>query len=72
MPIVYDLKKDIRFKEGVKVGMEQSKLKKSRFFTIRFLKQGFLSAAEIAEGIDMPLDFVVKIQKALEHNPDLK
>ena len=68
MPVFYVLTKDIRFKEGVEVG----RLSKSRFIAIRVLKRGLLPLEEIAEMIDMPLSFVLKIQKELEKNPDLK
>ena len=62
MPIIYDLRKDSRFKEGVEVGREEN----ARSAAIRFLKQGLLSPAAIAEGVGMSLDFVLKIQKELE------
>ena len=64
MPIKYDLTKDIRFKEGLKT--------KARASAIRMLKNGSLSVVTIAEVLDVPLDFVLKIQKELEKNPDLK
>lgn len=64
MPWIYDLRKDIRFKEGSKA--------KARFIAIRILKQGGLTVEQIAEAIDMPLSFVLKIQKELEKNPNLK
>ena len=64
MPVSYDLTKDIRFKEGAEG--------KARLITIRMLKRGLLPLEEIAEMIDMPLSFVLKIQKELEKNPDLK
>ena len=62
MPIIYDLRKDIRFKEGKVEGKEEQ----ARLTTIRSLNKGTLSAVEIAEMVDMPLDFVLKIQKKLE------
>ena len=76
MPVIYDLRKDIRFKEGVEAGeekgIEKGKLRKAHLITIRLLKRGVLSAAIIAEDLDVPLDFVLKIQKKLEKNPNLK
>ena len=72
MPIIYVLTKDIRFKEGVEVGEEKGELKKARIATIRLLKRGILSAVTIAEDLDVPLDFVLKIQKKLDRNPNLK
>jgi predicted transposase YdaD len=84
MPIIYDLKKDIRFKEGVEYGLEKGlekgeargeargELKKARLISIRLLKQGVLSPAMIAEGLDMPLSFVLAIQEELKDNPNLK
>ena len=58
MPIVYDLRKDIRFKEG--------KVEQARFSTIGLLKRGILSPVEIAEIQNVSLDFVLKIQKKLQ------
>ena len=76
MPIIYDLTKDIRFKEGVEAGeekgIEKGELKKARLTAIRLLKRGTLSAIAIAEDLDEPLDFVLKIQKELDRNPNLK
>ena len=64
MPIIYDLRKDSRFKEGKEEGKEEQ----ARLTTIRSLNKGILSAVEIAEMVDMPLDFVLKIQKKLKKN----
>ncbi len=80
MPIIYDLTKDIRFKEGVEVGIEKGmekgiekgEYKKARTGTILLLKNGLLSVVTIAEVLDVRLDFVLKIQEELEKNPDLK
>ena len=66
MPVIYDLRKDIRFKEGKEEGLEEGALKHARLSTIRSLKKGTLSVVEIAEIVDMPLTFVLKIQKELE------
>ena len=64
MPIVYDLRKDIRFKEGKVEGKEEQ----ARLSAIYLLKRGILSPFEIAEAVTMPLKFVLKIQKELEKN----
>ena len=84
MPVIYDLRKDLRFKEGLKEGLEEGEikgeikgeaigeLKKARTATIRLLKQGLLTVNMIAEGLEMPLSFVLKIQQELQKNPDLK
>ena len=42
-----------------------------RINAIGLLKRGVLSAVAIAEDLDEPLDFVLKIQRELEKNPDL-
>ena len=62
MPIIYDLRKDIRFKEGKEEGLEE----KARLSTIRALEEGSLSAKKIAKILDVPLDFVLQIQQELE------
>ena len=70
MPIVYDLRKDIRFKEGKEEGKVEGKVEgkeeQARFSTIGLLKRGILSPVEIAEIQDVSLDFVLKIQKNLQ------
>ena len=68
MPVIYDLTKDIRFKEGVEVGEERN----ARRAIIRALKKGLWSAVTIAEIQDVPLSFVLQIQEELEKNPNLK
>ena len=72
MPIFYDLRKDIRFKEGLAEGLEKGLEKvnlEKRTSAIRLLKQGILSPTMIAEGIGEPLTFVLQIQKELEKKP---
>ena len=68
MPVIYDLRKDLRFKEGV----EEGELKRSRAATIRLLKKGIASVATIAEIVEMPISFVLQIQKELLKDPTLK
>lgn len=65
MPIIYDLTKDIRFKEGVEEGEERGQRKKARTSAIRLLNQGVLTPAMIAEGLEIPLTLVLQIQKEL-------
>ena len=72
MPVIYDLRKDLRFKEGLEEGEEKGELKKARTATIRLLKKGLLPVATIAEVLEVALSFVLKIQKELEKNPNLK
>ena len=71
MPIIYDLRKDIRFKEGLAEGLEKVNLEK-RASAIRMLKLNTLSANVVAEILDVPLDFILKIQKELEQKPTAK
>ena len=59
MPILYDLKKDLRYKEG--------KREKARTTIIRIFKDNTLklSVEKIALILDVPVDFVKKIQQEL-------
>ena len=66
MPIIYDLRKDSRFKEGKVEGKVEGKEEQARFSTIGLLKRGILSPVEIAEIQNVSLDFVLKIQKKLQ------
>jgi hypothetical protein len=75
MPIIYDLTKDIRFKEGLEKGLEKVEAKvnlEKRASAIRMLKLNTLSVVVIAEILDVPLDFILKIQKELESKPTPK
>jgi hypothetical protein len=64
MPVIYDLRKDLRYKEG-----EEDKARAS---AIRLLEQGVLTSAMIADGLGVPLAFVLDIQKALQNKPNVK
>jgi hypothetical protein len=68
MPVFYDLRKDLRFKEGVKAG----ELQKARASSIRMLRRGEWSIEFIAEMLGMPLSFVMQIKEQLEKKPNLK
>jgi hypothetical protein len=67
MPIIYDLRKDIRFKEGREEGLTE----KARTSAIRMLRDG-VSNKKIAEFLDIPLDFILQIQKELFQKTNLK
>jgi hypothetical protein len=72
MPVIYDLRKDIRFKEGLEEGLGEGAENKARASAIRLLEQGVLTPAMIADGLGVPLAFVLDIQKALHNKPNLK
>jgi hypothetical protein len=63
MPIIYDLRKDIRFKEGAE--------DKARASAIRMLRDG-VPNKKIAEFLDIPLDFIFQIQKEFLKETTLK
>jgi predicted transposase YdaD len=54
----------------MKVGFEKWH-KEARLIVIHLLKQDLLTIAQIAEGLNMPVSLVLKIQKELEKNPNL-
>ena len=66
MPILYDLKKDLRFKEG--------KLEKARTAIIEILKDKSLnmSVEKLTLIFDVTPKFVTDIQEELKKNPNLK
>lgn len=68
MPIIYDLKKDLRYKEG-KIEGETNK---AHIAIINMLKLNTLSIKQIASVLEVPLDFVKKVQAELAKNPNLK
>ena len=67
MPIIYDITKDLRFKEGKREG----ELAKARITVIRMLADKSLTVEKIASFAAVSIDFVKKIQKELEKNPKL-
>ena len=68
MPLVYDMKKDVRFnqgiKEGIEKGIEKGVLLKDQRLVIHLLKKGTFSLETIADLADVDMDFVKNIQKA--------
>ena len=72
MPITYDLKKDLRFKEGKIEGEMIGEIKKARIAIINMLKLNTLSIKQIASVLEVSLDFVKKVQAELANNPNLK
>jgi predicted transposase YdaD len=63
MPIIYDLRKDLRFKEG--------KRETTRAAVIRMLKDKTLSVEKIAHYVDVSIDYVKKIQEELKKNSNI-
>jgi predicted transposase YdaD len=63
MPIIYDLRKDLRFKEG--------KRETTRAAVIRMLNDKALSVEKIAHYQDVSIDYVKKIQEQLKKNPNI-
>ncbi len=76
MPITYDLTKDPRFiegkLEGKLEGTIEGELKKARKAVINLLKNKILDIDQIAQVLEVPLDFIKKIQDELKKNPNLK
>ena len=76
MPITYDLKKDLRYKEGKVEGKIEGKIEgemnKARIAIINMLKLNTLSIKQIASVLEVPLSFVKKVQAELANNPNLK
>lgn len=70
MPIIYDLTKDLRYKEGERKGEH----KKARAATIEILKDKTLkmSIEKIALILNVSTKFVKDIQEELKKNPNLK
>lgn len=70
MPILYDLTKDLRFKEGERKGEH----KKARAAIIEILKDKTLkmSIEKIALIFDVSTKFVKDIQEELKKKPNLK
>lgn len=80
MPIIYDLKKDLRYKEGKiegKIegeieGAIKGEIKKARIATINMLKLKTFTLKQIADVLEVQLAFVKKVQAELAKNPNLK
>jgi hypothetical protein len=62
MAFTYNIKNDIRYKEGLEVGIEKTGAKKDRTFVLSLLRHFDLSDQKIAEVAEVPLDFVQNIR----------
>lgn len=60
MPFVFDIRKDLRFKEG----KQDERLAKDQFFVINLFQKGIQSLETIAEFADVELSFVLKTKTA--------
>lgn len=78
MAFTYDMKTDIRFKQGIEVGKKEGKAegkkegltegetRKATTAATKMLKTKRFTAQEIADFLDVQIDFVVAIQQKLE------
>jgi hypothetical protein len=68
MPIIIDMSKDLRFKQGRKEGRQEAReetfLFKDQNFVINMLQRGIESLETIAEFADVELSFVKKTKAA--------
>ncbi len=68
MPIVLDIKKDLRYQQGAKEGLEQGVGKQATITVINMLLETNFSNRKIATLAAVKIPFVVKIEKALTKN----
>ena len=66
MPIIYDIESDVRFQQGIEKGFEKAEEKMERQFVVNLLNEGNIPLGKIARLADVPLEFVLKIQKELK------
>jgi hypothetical protein len=68
MPITYDIRKDLRFKEGKQEGRQEGRqeeaLIKDQSFVINLLQKGIESLETIAEFAIVELAFVIRTKSA--------
>ncbi len=64
MPIIIDISKDMRFKQGRKEGRQEESVIIKQNFVINMLQRGIESLETIAEFADVELAFVVKTKAA--------
>ena len=64
MPIIIDMSKDLRFKQGRKEGRQEEALVIKQNFVINMLQRGIESLETIAEFADVELSFVKKTKAA--------
>ncbi len=76
MAFTYDMKTDIRFKqgkaEGIEIGMTEGALKKATTAATKMLRTQRFTVQEIADFLEVPVDFVLAIQVKLEKKPPKK
>jgi predicted transposase YdaD len=63
MALTYDLEKDIRFKQGIEKGVEKRNIE-----AIQTMRQNNLSVEQIAQYLNLPLDFVKEVIKKKTKN----
>jgi hypothetical protein len=69
MSIYYDLETDVRYKQGVDVGVAQGVAQgvaeAKRALTLKHLAKNVFTLAEIADIVDTPIEYVIGIQKEI-------
>lgn len=68
MPLIIDIEQDYLFKKGEKKG----ELEKERTLVVKHLTNGIFTIEQIADFVDVPLKFVLKIQKELNQQKIVK
>ncbi len=65
MALDYDIRKDLRYQQGMEKGLEEGLEKKQDKMILALLKIGKLSMEDIAEAAEVSLDYVKKIAEEL-------
>ncbi|MEL7145498.1 MAG: hypothetical protein AAFO69_03950 [Bacteroidota bacterium] len=66
MPITYDITEDELYQEGLEKGLEKGAEKKERRLVERAIRKGVYTTEQIADMIDVDIEFVLAIQRELE------
>ncbi len=66
MALDYDIRKDLRYQQGMQKGLEEGLEKKQYKMILAFLKLGKLSMEEIANAAEVSLDYVKEIAEELK------
>jgi flagellar biosynthesis/type III secretory pathway protein FliH len=65
MALDYDIRKDLRYQQGMEKGLEEGLEKKQDKMILALLKIGKLSMEDIAEAAEVSLDYIKKIAEEL-------
>lgn len=66
MPIIIDIRKDLRFQQGMEEGMQIKGNERNAAFVIYLLQHSSRSIEEIANLVNVPVEFVMDVKSGMK------